>query len=373
MYTYFPKTLALSCLFFALNVQAMEFDKPTSVSVTLHNNQKHFGPSGFSANPVLPPKKTVMLMKIKLTAQQKQVLSQAPNNKLRTAAQPTFSGFNLPHQYDRGMNGTPVLDQGMHGACTTFATTAAVDALLGKGDYISQLCQLSLGSYFEQNGYLPSGWDGTSGAYALNQIIGFGIINKSNQKAKSCGKLNDYPLTNPYNTGSPMSLEEFKNTSENLNEQLDWESILTFNQRFEWGSRGSTTQADALLMEVKKTIALRKPYMDTRVTFGTLLPLDYCEVGACARYHVNNDTWALTNAIMQDQKHNYGGHEMIIIGYNDDAIAIDNEGKSHQGLLILRNSWGSEAGDQGNYYMTYDFFKQFVLEVQKIMLDKTPH
>lgn len=57
---------------------------------------------------------------------------------------------------------------------------------------------------------------------------------------------------------------------------------------------------------------------------------------------------------------------MVIIGYDDSAVATDKYGNKHQGLLILRNSWSSATGDQGNYYMTYDYFEVFVLEVQKI-------
>ena len=167
-----------------------------------------------------------------------------------------------------------------------------------------------------------------------------------------------------------MLLDEFKQSSENLNQTLDWQSMLTFSQRFEWDPK-STAEADALLNEVKKTIATKKPSQDSRISFGSLLPVAYCSAGACARYHAENDTWALTNTIKQDNDPSFGGHEMVIIGYNDDAIATDNEGAKHQGLLTLRNSWGTDAGDQGNYYMTYDFFKEYVIEVQKITIDKS--
>ncbi len=370
----FLRMMALSSFFIGLNAQAMDFGKPISASIPVNNKQKHFTTNSLTSNAVaLPLKKTVMLMNLKLTTQQKKtLLSQQPNKgQGPAAAQATPSTTNLPRQYFRGMNGTPVLDQGMHGTCVTFAVTAAVDAVLGKGDYISQLCSLQLGSYFEQKGYLPSGWDGTDGSFALNQIIGFGIINKTTQKTKACGGLNDYPVLNSQLVGSPMLLDEFKESSENLNEKIIWDPMLTLSQRLEWDEK-SAKQANDLLNEVKKTIVTRKPYQDTRLTFATILPIDYCGVGACARFHADNDTWALTHAIVQDQNHNFASHQMIIIGYNDDAVAVDNEGYSHQGLLTLRNSWGVDAGDQGNYYMTYDFFKAFVIDIQKItaMKDK---
>ena len=73
----------------------------------------------------------------------------------------TKSWGNLPKRILLGMNNVPVLDQGSHGTCVTFAITAAIDAALSKGDYISQLCQLELGTYLEPMGYSVSGWDGS--------------------------------------------------------------------------------------------------------------------------------------------------------------------------------------------------------------------
>jgi C1A family cysteine protease len=62
-----------------------------------------------------------------------------------------------------------------------------------------------------------------------------------------------------------------------------------------------------------------------------------------------------------------GGHELVVTGYDDKAVAYDQEGRKHQGLLILRNSWSDEVGDHGEYYMSYDYFKMYVMEVQEII------
>jgi C1A family cysteine protease len=43
------------------------------------------------------------------------------------------------------------------------------------------------------------------------------------------------------------------------------------------------------------------------------------------------------------------GHEMIIIGYNDNAK-----------VLKLRNSWGPDRGDNGDFYMSYDYYQLMV-------------
>ena len=100
-----------------------------------------------------------------------------------------------------------------------------------------------------------------------------------------------------------------------------------------------------------------------RVVFGVQLPSDFCSVGACAQHNAKNDTWVLTQEIRQADNIVYGGHELIITGYDDNAIAIDPNGVKHTGLLILRNSWGAESGDHGDYYMSYDFFKALADEV----------
>ena len=91
------------------------------------------------------------------------------------------------------MNKVPVLDQGIHGTCVTFAVTGAIDAVIGKGDYVSQLCNLQLGSYLEKHGYGMSGWNGSHAIYVINQIEQFGIINMEKQKKLGCGGMKSYP------------------------------------------------------------------------------------------------------------------------------------------------------------------------------------
>lgn len=350
----FVSILLVSLLF--TEAKAVSFDEPIFVSVKLNK------PKGLQASQI-PATKPIVLMNIQLTSKQKQNLLRY--KEASYGPRLIQSTSNLPVKKDLGMNNVPVLDQGHHGSCVTFANTAAIDALLGQGDYISQLCHLELGRYLQQRSYTPSGWDGTWGTLVLNQIERFGIISKANQRDHSCAGVREYPSNEHTNTGNPMSLDEFKMLSENLNEKLYWHSLLSFSQRFEWGENASS-EAEHVLQEVKKTIVNKPANTDVRITFGALLPVSYCNVGACARFHADGDTWVLTNAIKQDANPNFGGHEMIITGYDDTAVAIDNEGQEHRGLLIIRNSWGEHAGDQGTFYMSYDFFKQFVIEVQKI-------
>lgn len=46
-----------------------------------------------------------------------------------------------------------------------------------------------------------------------------------------------------------------------------------------------------------------------------------------------------------------GGHAMAVVGFNDDLT----HGK-HKGYLEVKNSWGTEWGDEGYCWIPYDFF-----------------
>src|SRR5437879_1335677 len=133
-------TSLLTAAIMSTNSQAFEFGKPiTTLAVVTKPGQ---------TLARTPAKKEVVLMNIRLTAKEQQAIF----NYKPKISHKTSSDFNLPPAINLGMNGVPVLDQGKHGSCVTFATTAAIDAVLGKGDYVSQLCSLELGSTLEAQG-----------------------------------------------------------------------------------------------------------------------------------------------------------------------------------------------------------------------------
>lgn len=354
--------VTLTAAIAATAAQAAEFGRPVTATIVT-NNQSSNQLNDQSIKSALPRYKQVYLMNIKLTPQEKQHFI---NYHANTSHLFATANSSLPKKADQGMNNVPVLDQGRHGSCVTFANTAAMDALLGKGDYVSQLCSLELGAYLEKRSYLPSGWEGTTGGYVLNQLLQFGIVNKGDEKSRSCAGVNEYPTEDESNTGNPITLDDYKQLSESLTDKVYWEPIMTFAQRISWTEATTPAKAQATLDNVKQTLTTKEAGADARVTFAVILPVSHCHAGACAKVHVANDTWAYTDEIKNDSNPQLGGHEMVIVGYDDNAVATDKEGKQHKGLLTLRNSWGSDAGDHGNYYMTYEFFKQYVMEVQKL-------
>jgi C1A family cysteine protease len=55
-----------------------------------------------------------------------------------------------------------------------------------------------------------------------------------------------------------------------------------------------------------------------------------------------------------------GGHAVVAIGY-DDEVEIENKnkgGKKTEGALLIRNSWGSNWGENGYGWLPYEFIKR---------------
>jgi hypothetical protein len=300
--------------------------------------------------------KKITLLKIHLSDKAREAINLRSEQDAQESSGALVNGEES-NSVQLGMNNVPVLDQGGHGTCATFANTAAVDAVINKGDYISQLCNLQLGRFFENNAYSPSGWNGSLGRIVLSQMDAFGIVSLQNQKTQGCGGLTAYPLYGSDPEGE-ISLADFHKMSEPLEDYgVYWSPILDIYQFFV-----DHTNTTKTLEEVKMSIR-----SGDRVTFGVLLP-DYHlgVVGAVGRNHVRNDTWVLTPEIEQDIPVAEAAHEMIITGFDDDAVAKDDQGREYKGILTLRNSWGSNIGDKGDFYMTYDYFKALVIEAQRI-------
>ena len=305
----------------------------------------------------------IKLLKIVLSDKARQVLAVNANNAIlhtnqfKTSA--SVMATKLPSSVQLRMNQVPVLNQGRHGSCATFAVTAAIDAVLNKGAFLSELCQLQVGSYLAKNGYAPGGWNGSFGRQVLSQMDSFGVVSKEQEALHGCGGLVQYP-TNDADPESSMSLEEFHQISEPLDQNnVAWWPILDVFHAI-------TTRLDTntTLTDVKASLV-----EGDRVMFGVLLlDFDLGTMGAVGTKNSTYDSWILTTEIARDVllRPSFGGHAMLITGYDDNAVAIDDKGREYKGLLTLRNSWGENIGDHGDFYMSYDYFKLLVLEAQQI-------
>jgi len=256
------------------------------------------------------------------------------------------------------MNGVPVLNQGTHGTCAVFAVTAALDAVLGKGDYISQLCQLQLGRYLNNNSYTESGWDGAWGQDIFDRVAMFGVVPKSLEASGACSGLLAYPLSGN-DASEELNLFDYHQMSESLQDQDIIFSPLAIPEQI----NSYLIDSEEILHHVKRSLN-----QGDRITLGVGIP-DFTtgNVGALGSHHVANDTWVMSpNMFDMQNEDQFGGHALVITGYDDDAVAIDPRGRFHRGLLTLRNSWGSNVGDKGDFYMSYSYFKTFVLEAHLV-------
>ncbi|OGT43762.1 MAG: hypothetical protein A3F13_08485 [Gammaproteobacteria bacterium RIFCSPHIGHO2_12_FULL_40_19] len=277
----------------------------------------------------------------------------------------TLKGQDLPAAKYLGMNGEQVLDQGEWGTCATFATTGAINAMLSlSGDAeVSQLCNLELSKTLDGG---DGAWDGSFGYLVFGQINQYGFINKQYQHATGCGRLKSYPAYSP-DDGSAMTAALFTAHSALSFDQTDWTPIVSYD-----GSFAPITPAQATVALSNVKAAINQGY---RVVFGSLIDGNVGQVGAAGQYdNIANDTWVMTTQIQQDFQNNnpMEGHEIIIDGYDDNACATYLDGTSTNqqcGLLRIRNSWNTGAGDQGDYYMTYDHFKGMVVEAYAIGQD----
>ena len=258
-----------------------------------------------------------------------------------------------PQKKQLGMNDVPVLDQGRHGTCATFATTAAIDALIHQGNYISQLCLLQLGNHLGETGQGQSSWDGGSSRLAFERMNQYGIINLENQRKYGCAGVKNYPYWTP--SKAAMSAQAYAEHSEGASGKLfTWK--LLFNKFSPHASNDIATIKDAL-------------NAGHRIVFSTLLPrTDLGTMGAVAWHTFYNDTWVLTHDISEEIEYQtkHPGHTMIITGFDDEAIAMDTHGHRHRGLLTLRNSWGPFVADWGNFYMSYDYFNALATQGYQI-------
>lgn len=265
-----------------------------------------------------------------------------------------------PLQANAGMNNVPVLDQGRHGTCATFATTAALDAVLGHTDHISQLCNLELGSTLAKSDRnYPSGWDGSSNEIILSQVKAYGIITQDYQKQYGCANVRSYPLNDENNTGHAMKVADFTKHSDKIMTSISWKTLLDMDASF-----SDQAQMETVLQNTKQAIATGH-----RVVIGTLIDEDASANGTQGSFKTANDSWVMSDIIVAHLKAKtiQAGHAMVIIAYDDNAVITDVDGKQHKGVVTLRNSWSSAAGDNGNYYMSYDYFTAMMMEVKEIV------
>ena len=304
-----------------------------------------------------PQSKVVYLQRLILSSEAKRILEERVLHEHVSDLNPEVGNAPLPKAVNLGLNGTPILDQGEHGTCVTFASTGAIDSVLGHGDYVSQFASLELGSYLVKINKIPvSGWEGSTGSTVLNQLTQYGVVPKSQQ-------VGTYPLNDPDDTGTPMSIAQYTAKSvlpSNPKAKWAWGTIVSAQEVFRPNYDPNTT-----LVTIKKNLA-----KGNHITIGILLdsnPNIGDGIGAVGDYHAQNDAWIYTTTLDTDLKKGLFnlGHQVHVIGYDDTAVVRDPITKqADTGLFKVANSWGENAGHGGYYYISYNYAKHFLNEAQ---------
>lgn len=296
-----------------------------------------------------------------LTPEKQRLLAEHLNNGFTNNTSKQSLSHQAPDKISLGMNHIPVLDQGAHGTCTTFSITAAIDAVFGE-DFISQLCYLELTDYLSQVSSHSNGWQGNHFSLIMKDLTLYGIISKSHQKTKGCAGVYEYPVHDRKNIGKPMHVSDYTRYSKKMMDQVKTELLLSDSDAF-----SKAPAAVNLVSNVKKALE-----RGNRVLISMLLDINY-RGGVFGSYKNEKDAWILTPEIKKDILFNdvKGKHGLVVTGYDDKAVITGPSKTKHQGVFTVRNSWGSQVGDHGDYYVSYEYFHALVYRANEILSKKS--
>lgn len=258
---------------------------------------------------------------------------------------------------DLGMCNTPVRNQLDYNTCGTFAVSAAVNAILNNitnlNNYtISEQCLLSLGSYLEQE---RSGWHGILINTVLDRINTTGIVEQ-----------NICPIEYP-NTSHILSLEQYTNYSNHystygsdiIKNKLNWRYIFDNNNDDDIRNKNRVFLVKQALDKNHRVIinAVLIPAIPRGLSINiSKTNTELTKMLADGLFDIH-DNYTSDNYIQDYLNNKLTTHAMVIIGYDDDAQ-----------LFKLRNSWGTNHGDNGDSYMSYRYinnslFIEYAIEV----------
>lgn len=230
---------------------------------------------------------------------------------------------NSAHSVDVGMSDVSVLDQGEFGTCVTFSSTAALDARIQGGDFISQECSLAL-----DVGLGANYWDGANyPSQVIDPLKTYGVV--SNNKCPVHYADDSYSLA-----------------------AADYQAFTDVEASYKVAAIKYVYSAAANLNAVKAALkAGHRVLMAFQLSDASQTAVQGFDIIVDGVQN-SGGLWACKQGgspnYCQDSN---GGHEVLIIGYDDK-----------QQLLKIRNSWGIQLGDNGDYYMTYTFFNTMAVD-----------
>jgi autotransporter-associated beta strand protein len=113
---------------------------------------------------------------------------------------------------------------------------------------------------------------------------------------------------------------------------------------------------------INKDSAARDYYKKLIQNYGVLKINYYAELSSAAKEPVKEQD-ILTSHFVNIN------HAVSLVGWDDNYTILDKQGVTHTGAWLLRNSWGTNYGDAGYYYLSYDDATAFAAGVYNAETD----
>ena len=292
-------------------------------------------------------------------------------NKLGAA---TYSKGN-----SSAISSMPVLDQGTTGTCATFSTTAGLDILTQKstdnyniydslcmGVYLSEqdaayfnqsvANELTQWQSYDNNGNLvfPNPWNGSVADIVLSQDSAYGMVNgqakddQDGQFANNSSSKQINPSSASYNFVAPAftmtplygvgETASFSNSTLVKN-ALDHGKLVVIGIPVD-DSNNMPQYSNGMLMNIYPDANVKGQY----------------DIGNANAQNLTPDAWVCSEQIASDINNNVkgvGGHAVLVTGY------IPSSTYGGGGFFVIRNSWGSSFGSNGNCFVSFDYLNNY--------------
>jgi uncharacterized repeat protein (TIGR02543 family) len=261
-----------------------------------------------------------------------------------SAKQTRVKASSLPSSYDvRSAHPgwvTAVRDQGEYGACWSFASTASAESSAYKNGAGGQ--QLSpahlVYSVYDTNTFKPcssgSGCTGNSWERMLNSGGNLYMAGAawSNWRGSEAETALPYPATNGYASVDPNMLDKSRYHLRNL---YVVPSPWVYSGS---GWKYSSTNLDAIKQALYTYGSL---YTSYHAAINQAENTAYLNTSTSAYYDYGNNQ-------------NSPDHAVTLVGWNDNYPASKfKKTPPGNGAFIVKNSWGSNWGDDGYFYLSY--------------------
>ncbi len=281
--------------------------------------------------------------------------------RLRGKTSPSGSGTrdgakSLPASYDSRDYGyiTPVKDQGDHNTCWAFGTAASCEAYMIKhgvhvgengpaADQNLNLSEYHLAYYTYTDAYDAEGMLAGDRTYFLGSHATGDFL-----EAGGTGELVSYPLMRWTGLAdeSDVALMYSSASSAGLGSEHAYQNNVAHVTSVRHFFGANTNEVKRHIMEYGAGS------MGVRVgnTAGT---------GYHGGVNLSNGTicWIQSAVAYQDTGFYYADHDVTVVGW-DDSFSKENFNQGYRpkndGAWIVKNSWGTETGDNGYFYVSYE-------------------